>query len=216
MIAMKDSTEISSEIDDERLARAAAGDPKALADVFAHYRPRLAQTVRLRMDRRLQSRIDVSDVLQEAFLDAAKRLPEYVEAPELSLFLWLRSLTTQRLVDLHRRHLVAQMRSVSLEYSLDTGDSLYASSQSLAELLVDSSISPGSKLLQLETQQRVQMALNSMDPQDREVLAMRHFEMLSNNEVATILKLSKAAASNRYVRALERLHKVLNGQFSDD
>ncbi len=212
---MNSSTQAAVEIDSERLAQACGGDRQALAEVFEHYRQRLGQTVRLRMDRRLLGRIDVSDVLQDAYLDAARRLPEYVAAPDVSLFLWLRSLTTQRLIDLHRHHLGAKMRTVSLELSLPTGDSVHASAHSLAELLVDSSRTPGAKLLFLETQQRVRDALNSMELMDREVLAMRQFEMLTNSEVATLLSLSKAAASNRYIRALARLHKVLNEPIDD-
>lgn len=207
---MNDSAPSLAAHGDQLLMRAAAGDQQAMAEVFQSYRRRLANSIRLRMDRRLHGRIDCSDVLQDAFLDAARRLPEYVAAPRVSLFLWLRALTTQRLIDLHRRHLGAQMRSVSLEVSLNTGEGLYASAQSLAELLVDSSRTPGAKLVQLEVQQRVQDALNAMEPVDREVLAMRQFESLTNDEVAAVLNLTKAAASNRYVRALTRLHKVLH------
>lgn len=190
---------------------ASAGDQKALAEVFELYRQRLKNTVRLRMDRRMLGRLDASDVLQEAFLDAARRLPEYVAAPNISLFLWLRSLTTQRLIDLHRQHLHAKMRTVALEVSLHNCDGQYASAESLAEFLVDASRTPFAKLVHLETQRRVQDALNTMEPIDREVLAMRHFESLPNGEVAEILQISKAAASNRYVRALQRLHEVLHG-----
>ncbi len=191
--------------------RASAGDQQALADVFEVYRQRLKQTVRLRMDSRMVGRIDASDVLQDAFLDAARRLPEYVADPNISMFLWLRSLTTQRLIDLHRHHLGAKMRSVALEVSLHTSDGQYASAESLAKFLVDSSRTPSAKLVHSETQRRVQDALNAMDPIDREVLAMRHFESLTNGEVAEVLQITKAAASNRYVRALQRLHGVLHG-----
>lgn len=200
----------------QQLKRVADGDATALADVFEHYRSRLSHTIRLRMDRRLLGRIDVADVLQDAFLDAVRRLSEYLATPNVSLFIWLRSLSTQRLIDLHRYHLGAQMRTVTMELALHTSDCMLASAQSLAELLVDSSRTPGSKMVQLETQERVQQALNAMEPLDREVIAMRHFELLTNGEVATILQISSAAASNRYVRALARLHKVLHVQFGDD
>jgi RNA polymerase sigma-70 factor, ECF subfamily len=191
--------------------RAAGGDQEALAVVFDQYRQRLKQTLRLRMDRRLHGRLDASDVLQETFLDASRRLPEYVAAPKVSLFLWLRSLATQRLVDLHRHHFGVKMRSVCLEVSINTGVCLSVSAASMSEMLVDASKTPGAALVLVELQLRVQAALNAMDEIDREVLAMRHFEMLTNNEVADVLNLTKAAASNRYVRALRRLHEVLNG-----
>src|SRR5262245_33345364 len=95
---------------DERLRRARAGDPQALAELFGHYRERLRRMVRLRLDRRLSGRLDPSDVLQEAYLDFARRFPEYARAPALPFYLWLRSLTGQRLIDLHRQHLGAKMR----------------------------------------------------------------------------------------------------------
>ncbi len=191
------------------------GDQQALADLFEQFRERLGQTVRLRMDHRLHGRIDVSDVLQDAFMDASRRLHEYVADPKVSLFVWLRSLTTQRLIDLHRHHFGAKMRSVYQEVYPRTRNDLTASPQSLAEFIVDSSCTPASKAVAAELQLRVRDALNLMDPIDREVVAMRHFEMMTNGEVADVLKLTKAAASNRYVRALQRLHGVLHGDFDE-
>src|SRR5260370_635685 len=91
------------------LQRAKGGDQQALAALFGRYRDRLRKMVRLRLDRRMSSRIDASDVLQDAYLDVARRFPEYAAAPAVPFYLWLRALTGQRLVDLHRRHLGAQM-----------------------------------------------------------------------------------------------------------
>jgi RNA polymerase sigma-70 factor (ECF subfamily) len=194
----------------ELVARASVGDRGALAELFQYYRGRLGRTVWLRMDPRLRVRIDVSDVLQEAFLDASRRLPEYVESPEVSLFVWIRSLATQRLVDLHRQHLQAKMRSVASEYSFHYGNNLSASAESIVGCFVDSSRTPGSKAELAELASRVESALAAMAPIDREIIAMRHFEMMTNDEVVEVLKISKGAASNRYVRALNRLHEVLN------
>ena len=199
----------SSDIDD-LLRRAGTGDAEALAGLFDHYRERLRQMVRLRLDRRLFGRLDPSDVLQEAYLDLAKRFPEYAAKPTLPFFLWLRWLTGQKLIDLHRRHLGTKMRDAAHEVSLHRGALLQASSESLAAHLLGKLTSPTQAAVRAETQIRVQEAINSMDPMDREVLVLRHFEMLSNQETAQVLGISKKAASNRYVRALERLKEILS------
>jgi RNA polymerase sigma-70 factor (ECF subfamily) len=165
--------------------------------------------VHLRLDRRLQGRVDPSDVLQETFLDVAKRLPEYAENSSLPFFLWVRYLTGQKLVDLQRYHLGAKMRNAGREVSLYRGALPQASSVSLAAQLLGRLTSASRAAVRAETQIRVQEALNSMDAMDREVLTLRHFEMLSNEETAQVLGISKTAASNRYVRALKRLKEVL-------
>jgi RNA polymerase sigma-70 factor (ECF subfamily) len=194
---------------DKVLHQAAAGDQEALAQVFARYRDRLRQMVRLRLDRRLQGRLDPSDVLQEAYLDFARRLPEYARDPALPFYLWLRLLTGQRLIDLHRMHLGAKMRDVGQEVSLYRGALPQASSASLAAQLLGRLTSASRAAMRAETQIRVQEALNRMDAIDREILTLRHFEMLTNDETATVLGIKKSAASNRYIRALKRLKEVL-------
>ncbi len=186
-----------------------AQDAQALAALFGQYRERLRQMVRLRLDRRLYGRIDPSDVLQEGYIDLMKRFPEYVADPAVPFFLWLRSLIGQRLCDLHRRHLGAKMRDAGQEISLYRGALPQASSASLASLLLGRLTSPSQAAIRAETCIRVQETLNSMDPLDREVLTLRHFEMLSNDETAQILGISKKAASKRFIRALERLQEIL-------
>jgi RNA polymerase sigma-70 factor (ECF subfamily) len=203
-------TSDASEVGD-LLRRAAGGDREALAELFARHRDRLRAMVRLRLDRRLQGRLDPSDVLQEAFLDFAQRLPDYARNPTMPFYLWLRFLTGQKLVDLHRHHLGAQMRDAGQEVSLYRGALPQASSASLAHQLLGRLTSASRAAIRAETQVRVQEALNSMDPMDREVLALRHFEMLSNEETAQVLGIKKSAASNRYVRALKRLKDILAG-----
>jgi RNA polymerase sigma-70 factor (ECF subfamily) len=192
------------------LHRAGSGDQDAVATLFALYRDRLEAMVRLRMDRRLQGRIDPADVLQETFLEAARRVREFANKPTTSTYLWLRTLTGQKLVDLTRRHLGSKMRDAGQEISIYRGSMPQASSVSLAAQLLGRFTSPSHAVIRAETQLRVQEALNSMDPIDREVLALRHFELLSNGEVAEVLGLSKAAASNRYVRALKRMKQILS------
>ncbi len=182
-----------------------------LAGVFQQNHERLRQMIRLRLHPRLQGRLDESDVLQEAFLDASRRLGEYTANPAVPLFIWLRSLTLQRLTDLHRLHLGAKMRDAAREISLHNGPLPEASSISLAAHLVGQMTSASNAAIRAETQIRVQAALNLMEPIDREVLALRHFEMLSNEEAAQVLGLKKTAASNRYIRALRRMKVALEG-----
>jgi RNA polymerase sigma-70 factor (ECF subfamily) len=191
------------------LRRAVAGEQEALAELFTRYRKRLRQMVHLRLDRRLQGRVDPSDVLQEAYLDLVRELPTYIAQPAMPFFLWLRLLTGQRLMRIHRQHLDAAMRDAGREISLYHGALPPASSLSLAAQLLGRYTSASRVALRAEMQVQLQTALNGMDPLDREIIALRHFEELSNNETAQVLGLSKAAASNRYVRALTRLQAIL-------
>src|SRR6516164_8717487 len=178
---------------DDLLRRAKAGDAAALGALFAHYRDRLRQMVRLRLDRRVAGRLGASDVLQEAYLDVARRFPEYAAAPTVPFYVWLRALTGQRLVDLHRRHLGAEMRDAGREISLYRGALPMASSASLAQQLLAGLTSPTQAGIREEMQLRLQEALNSMDPIDREVVVLRHFEELTNAEAAQVLGIGTAA-----------------------
>jgi RNA polymerase sigma-70 factor (ECF subfamily) len=182
----------------------------ALTALFLRHRDRLRQMVRLRLDRRLLGRVDPSDVLQEAYLDIAHRAQEYLANPTMDPFLWLRFLTAQRLMALHRQHLGAQARDAGREISLHRGAIPQATSASLAHQLLGRLTSASQAAIRAELQTRLQVVLNGMDPIDREVLALRHFEELSNAETAAVLGLQKAAASNRYIRALKRLKDLLN------
>jgi RNA polymerase sigma-70 factor (ECF subfamily) len=167
--------------------------------------------VRLRLDRRLQGRVDPSDVLQEAHIAVTKRAREYLADPSMPAFLWLRWITGEQLVTMHRKHLGAQIRDANLEVSLHRGVMPQATSVSLAELLLGRLTSPTRAARRAEMQVRLQDVLNTMDPIDREVLSLRHFEELSNGETAQVLGLTKSAASNRYMRALLRLKETLTG-----
>jgi RNA polymerase sigma-70 factor (ECF subfamily) len=198
----------SSDLDD-LLRRVQRGDQRALVAVFTRYRDRLRRMVRLRLDRRLQGRIDPSDVLQDAYLDVARRAGEYVANPSVPVFLWLRLITGQRLMALHRQHLGAQMRDAGQEVSLYRGALPQATSVSLAALLLGRLTSPTQAAQRAEMRIRLQEVVNAMDPIDREVLTLRHFEELSNVETAQVLGIQKAAASNRYLRALKRLKDTL-------
>jgi RNA polymerase sigma-70 factor (ECF subfamily) len=193
------------------IERALTGDESALAALFDGYRGQLRRMIRLRLDRRLSGRVDSSDVLQEAYLDVRKRLDEYARDPAAMPFhLWLRLIAGQRLTDVHRFHLGAQMRDAGQEVSLHRGPFPQASSVSLAAQLLGKMTSASHAAIRAEHKLIVQEALNGMDPIDREVLALRHFEHLSNDETALVLGLTKSAASNRYIRALKRLKEILS------
>jgi RNA polymerase sigma-70 factor (ECF subfamily) len=193
---------------DEVVRRLRDGDSAAVGELFAACRERLRKMVALRLDRRLQGRLDASDVLQEAFLDVQRKAPEF-PARDMPAYLWLRLIVAERLVALHRHHLGAQMRAAGQEVSLYRGGLPQATTHSLANLLLGRLTSPSEAAVRAERQVRLQDALNQMDPIDREVIALRHFEELSNAEVAAVLGLSKTAASNRYIRAVRRLKDIL-------
>jgi RNA polymerase sigma-70 factor (ECF subfamily) len=194
-----------------QLSRAVAGDEGAFAALFDSQRERLRRLVRLRLDRRLSGRIDSDDVLQDAYLEARRRLADYARDPQAMPFhLWLRLVTGQKLTDLHRFHLGAQMRDAGMEVSLHRGALPQATSVSLAAQLLGKITSASRAAIRAEHKLILQEALNGMDPIDREVLALRHFEHLSNDESALLLGLSKKAASNRYIRALKRLKEILS------
>ncbi|QVL34102.1 sigma-70 family RNA polymerase sigma factor [Telmatocola sphagniphila] len=184
------------------------GDPRASLELFEYYRSRLRRMVRLRLDHRLQGRLDPSDVLQEACVDVVRRAPQYASNPTMPPYLWLRFLTGQRLLALHRKHLGAKMRDAGQEIPLHSGLPP-ASSASLAADVLGSTSTPSHAAIRLERQIFLQEALNLMPPLDREILTLRHFEELSNNETAHLLGIQKAAASNRYMRALKRLKEIL-------
>lgn len=191
------------------LRRGVEGDQAVLSQVWEQHRERLRRVVKLRLDRRLQGRVDPSDVLQEAYLDFARRAAEYVAQPDMPLFLWMRYLTGQRLQLLHRHHLGAQMRDAGREVSLHRGAMPLATSVSLAAQLMGRFTSVTQAVQRAELQLILQGVINDMDPLDREILALRHFEEMSNAETARILGMTESAASTRHVRALKKLRETL-------
>lgn len=179
--------------------------------LFTRHHDRLRRMVRLRLDRRLRSRLGASDVIQEAYLEASGRLEDYLRDPSMPFYLWLRFITLQKLLWLHRHHLGVQMRDAGREVSLHEGALPEATSAALAAQLLGRLTTPTEAAVRAEMKVRLQEALNGMDPLDREVLALRHFEYLSHSEAAQVLGIGEEAASKRYVRALRRLRKALAG-----
>jgi RNA polymerase sigma-70 factor (ECF subfamily) len=193
----------------ELLRRAGGGDQCALGELFDRHRTRLRRMVQLRLAQNLKGRIDPSDVLQDTYLELSRSLSDYLRDPKLPFFLWLRFLTGRKLQAIHRHHLGVQMRDAHREISLHNGAWPQASSESLAAQLLGKLTSPSQAAIRAELRLRVQEALDSMSLLDREVLALRHFEQLTNAETAHVLGITEAGASNRFVRALGRLRNIL-------
>jgi RNA polymerase sigma-70 factor, ECF subfamily len=165
--------------------------------------------VDLRLDRRVEARVDASDVIREAYVEAVTRLNEYAEQPSYPLFLWLRLIVGERLLKLHRHHLGTQMRDARLEVSIHRGSLPEASSAALAAQLPGKHTSPTQAAMRAERMIRLQEALNALDAIDREVLSPRHFEELSLVETSLSLGIEESAAAKRYIRALKRLKAIL-------
>ncbi len=186
------------------------GDKAALAAVFAIHRDRLWRIVKFRMDSRLLGRVEPEDVLQEAYLASAQRIEHYARDGFASPFVWLRVVVQQTLIDVYRRHLGAQMRDAGRDVSLAAPAFSQTTSESMAVFLAASMTSPSQAAVRSEAAEIVRQAVESMDPIDREILAMRHFEELTNGEAAEALGIRAQAASIRYIRALRRLKSILS------
>jgi RNA polymerase sigma-70 factor (ECF subfamily) len=193
----------------DSIDRLRGGGRPALAALFDRHRDRLRRMVELRIDARLRARLDASDVLQDAFLDVARDFDAYLADPKLPPLLWLRLHVGRRLTTLHRQHLGTKMRDAGLEIALYHGALPEASSAALASMLLGRHTSPTKAAQRAERLLRVQEALNSLDPIDREVLALRHFEQLGHSEAAQVLGITQEAEAKRYFRALKRLKDVL-------
>ncbi len=195
----------------ELVRRAADGDAASLGVLLDRDRDRLRRMVALRLDRRLQGRVDPSDVVQEAQLEAARRLGEFVARPTMPFFLWLRLIAGQKLLQLHRHHLGVKMRAAGREVSLHRRALPEATSAALADKLLGREAEPDTAAVRAELRVRLQEALNAMDPRDREVLVLRHFEHLTTAETAAELEITEEAAKKRHLRALKRLKDILGG-----
>ena len=189
-------------------APAEARDVAAWGAVLVAHEQRLRRMVEFRMDARLRGRIDPADVLQEAFVEAAEHRADYVSQPETPVFLWLRGVVANKLRELHRHHLGTHMRDAGREASSrlrvrnDT-------SVAIVDTLSAGVQGPGTAAAGAEVRAKLHQALDSMDATDREVLALRHFEQLTNGEAALALGIEYRAAAKRYVRALKRLKDML-------
>ena len=187
------------------LDRASAGDAEAWGALLTHYQERLSGVASFRLDPRLRGRVDAADVLQQAFLAATERREEFFEQSAQSLFLWLRWMVGNTLLDLHRHHLGVQMRDARRETS--NGDD--STRTALVAQLTCGVTGPATAAGKQEVKARVNDALGRLDATDREVIALRHFEQLTSAETAQVLEIQERAAAKRYLRALERLRELL-------
>jgi RNA polymerase sigma-70 factor (ECF subfamily) len=197
------------------LRQAAAGDRSAAQRLLDVHRDRLRAMIALRLDRRLSARVDPSDVLQETLAEAYQKLPEYLRTQPIPFYPWLRQMAWQKIVHLHRQHLLAQARAVTREERFDVAlpDE---SALDLAQRLIAKNASPSRQMLHEELKNRVRAALGRLDPRDREVLVLRFLEQLSIEEAAAVLEVTKEAVKSRQRRALERFSDMLDEDYSGE
>jgi RNA polymerase sigma-70 factor (ECF subfamily) len=199
---------------DELLNRVSRGDDSAKGPLLDRHRQRLRQMVAIRLDRRLQARIDPSDVVQEALGEAAGKLSHYVANRPLPFYPWLRQITWERIIHLHRRHIRAGRRSVVREQmGLPLPDE---SASILADRLMVAGSSPSGRLQRSEQRHELQAALMRLAEADREVLVLRYLEHLSTREIAAVLELAEAGVKARQLRALQRLRALIGPDRTED
>jgi RNA polymerase sigma-70 factor (ECF subfamily) len=194
---------------EQLLALAAAGDGVAWGSLLTAEQARLMRMVAFRMDPRMRGRIDAADIVQEAFVEASAHREDYFRTPSVPLFLWLRGLVSNTLLELHRHHLGTHMRDVKRERRFEVQQSFNNTSAALCAHLTAGLTRPSVAAVREEVKSRLAEALDKMDATDREVLVLRHFEQLTNAEAAQVVGIQERAAAKRYLRALERLKCIL-------
>lgn len=200
----------------ELIGHVKSGDGGARGDLLERHRESLRRMIDMRLDRRIRGRVDASDVVQEVLVTAEKRLDEFLDNPGVPFFIWLRQLAQDRVIDAHRRHRASAKRSVDREQAWTFQANNDESTILLANQLRDGGVTPAAAATLEEFRNYFEDALNGMDETDREVIIMRHYEFMSNKEVALALDLSEHAASMRYVRALRKVGKVLRKDGFDE
>ncbi|MFO0921795.1 MAG: sigma-70 family RNA polymerase sigma factor [Pirellulales bacterium] len=194
--------------DEQLLDRLRSCGHQALAEAFTEYRDRFERILSFRLDARVRGRMDPQDVLQEAFLAMASRLEEYLSTPSVSLFVWMRQRVLQTMIDMQRSQF-RDKRDPNREIRFLASSPVHTTSMSIARYLLDDVTSPSQHVVRAEEAMQLESALDAMQEIDREVLALRHFEQLTNQQVAEVLEITPTAASNRYVRAASRLGEIL-------
>lgn len=196
---------------EELLADAKAGDSEAVDQLLDRHRESLRRMVGMRLDKQIARRVDVSDVVQDVLVEANRRLQSYLANPAMAFHLWIRQIAKDRIIDAHRRHRVSAKRSVDREQPLVAQGNVDHSTMELAGQLCDPELTPAAAATAQELAVHVQSAIELLEERDREILLMRHYEQLSNQDIAQALSLTEPAASMRYLRALKRLRKLLDG-----
>lgn len=205
---MEDNSQVQPKPEDPDLSILRAKGEAGLAELLSKYQSKLERIVAFRLDPTLRRRFDPADVLQEAYIEIARRLQEYLDGASVSFFVWVRQKTIQTLIDIQRGH-SRDKRDIHREQPLPGINYNQTTSLSIAKFLIDDVTSPSQAAARNEELFQLQSALDAMNEIDREVLAMRHFEHLSNLEVAQSLNITPTAASNRYVRAAAKLSEIL-------
>lgn len=193
----------------ELLSNVRGGDEDAVNRLLDRHRDALRRMVQMRLDRKIQRRIDVSDVVQDVMVEVNRRLTDYLKNPTMSFHLWVRQIAKDRIIDAHRRHRVSAKRSVDREQALAAPAGMDGSAMELVAQLRDPELTPAARATQQELARHVEQAMTQLNEQDCEIIVMRHYEQLSNQEVAEALELSEPAASMRYLRAVRRLRELL-------
>jgi RNA polymerase sigma-70 factor (ECF subfamily) len=194
---------------EQLMAEAKAGDKSAVNQLMDRHRNSLDRLIRMRLDKKIQNRIGVSDVVQDVLIEANRRLPRYLESPAMPFHLWVRQIARDRIIDAHRRHRVSAKRSVDREQRMVVPRGCDQSSIHLASLLGDSRLTPAAAAMQKEMARKVEASISLLDDKDSEIIVMRHYEHLTNQEISRLLDLSEPAASMRYLRAIRRLREVM-------
>jgi RNA polymerase sigma-70 factor (ECF subfamily) len=200
---------------EQLLGRLAAGDEAARGPLLERHRQRLRHMIAVRLDPQLRPRIDPSDVVQESLAEANQKLSDYARRRPVPFYPWLRSLAWERLVQLHRRHIRTQRRSVRRELAAPPPlpDESVAE---LAERLAGSTSGPSGRLRRAELRDLVQAALSRLSADDREVLVLRYLEDLTTREIAAVLRLKESAVKMRQLRALQRLRDLLGDDLAEE
>ena len=194
---------------DQLLRLVESNSDAVLSRLFDIYHDLYWHLVTFRMDRRLMARIDADDVIQDAFLATQSRIHHWVRERKFSLFAWGRMMVIQCLIDSHRRHIDADMRCAGREVALGGPRMPNTTGDSLADGLMASQTSPSGKAIRNESHRSLMRMIGELSELDQEIIALRHFEGLSNSQAAEVLQLGITAASNRYVRAVARLQRLL-------
>jgi RNA polymerase sigma-70 factor, ECF subfamily len=198
----------SDQQDPERLLDLArAGSGPALGRLLELYRNYLALLARLQIGRRLQGKVDASDLVQETFLRAYRDFAQFRGNTEEELLGWLRQILSARLSDLIRHYLGAKCRDVRLEREL--GADLNASSRVLDQGLMAPHSSPSQQAIRRERAVLLADALGRLPEDYREVIILRQMEGLTFPEVAGRMGKTVKSVEKLWIRALARLRRVL-------
>ena len=208
---MSNSIWPDGDVTEELLVNVRGGESLAVEQLMDRHRNSLRRMIQLRLDQRLMQRMDVSDVIQDVLMEANRRLTDYLANPVIPFHLWIRQIAKDRIIDAHRRHRVSAKRSIDREQPQTGKGPPDQSTMELANQFRDQALTPAAAATQRELAEQIESAVQLLRENDREIILMRHYEQLNNQEIAQSLGLTEPAASMRYLRALKRLREVIEG-----